>query len=67
MYKQSLVSIVEPIKSTTITRMNRGKKWKYGYVECSRFSCESCNKFFNYYISSKGKIWTIPKIIKNES
>ena len=30
MYKQSLVNIVEPIKRTTITRMNRGKKWKYG-------------------------------------
>ena len=31
MYKQSLVKTVEPIKGTTITRMNRGKKWKYGY------------------------------------
>ena len=31
MYKQSLVKIVQPIKKTTITRMNRGKKWKYGY------------------------------------
>ena len=31
MYKQSLVKVVEPIKKTTITRMNRGKKWKYGY------------------------------------
>ncbi len=31
MYNQSLVKVVEPIKKTTITRMNRGKKWKYGY------------------------------------
>ena len=31
MYDQSLVKVVEPIKKTTITRMNRGKKWKYGY------------------------------------
>ena len=31
MYNQSLVNTVEPIKKTTITRMNRGKKWKYGY------------------------------------
>jgi len=30
-YKQTLVKIIEPIKRTTITRMNRGKKWKYGY------------------------------------
>ena len=31
MYEQSLVKIIEPIKKTTVTRMNRGKKWKYGY------------------------------------
>jgi len=31
MYNQSLVKTVEPIKRTTVTRMNRGKKWKYGY------------------------------------
>ena len=31
MYKQSLVKTVEPIKKTTISRMNKGKKWKYGY------------------------------------
>jgi len=31
MYSQSLVKTVEPIKKTTITRMNRGKKWKHGY------------------------------------
>ena len=31
MYEQSLVKVIEPIKKTTITRLNRGKKWKYGY------------------------------------
>jgi len=31
MYEQSLVKVVEPIKLTTISRMNKGKKWKYGY------------------------------------
>ena len=31
MYEQSLVRAVEPIKRTTISRMNKGKKWKYGY------------------------------------
>ncbi len=30
-YEQSLIKIIEPIKRTTITRMNKGKKWKYGY------------------------------------
>ena len=31
MYEQNLLKIVEPIKKTTISRLNRGKKWKYGY------------------------------------
>ena len=30
-YEQTLVKIIEPVKRTTITRMNRGKKWQYGY------------------------------------
>jgi len=30
-YEQSLYKIIEPIKRTTISRMNKGKKWKYGY------------------------------------
>ena len=28
---QSLYKIVEPIKKTTINRLNKSKKWKYGY------------------------------------
>jgi len=31
MYNQNLIKIVEPIKKTTINRLNKGKKWKYGY------------------------------------
>ena len=31
MYKQDLVEIIEPVKKTTISRLNKGKKWKYGY------------------------------------
>ena len=30
-YEQDLLKIIEPIKHTTISRMNKGKKWKYGY------------------------------------
>ena len=30
-YEQKLIKIIEPVKRTTITRMNKGKKWKYGY------------------------------------
>ena len=31
MYEQSLVKVIEPVKRTTISRLNKGKKWKYGY------------------------------------
>ena len=31
MYEQTLYQIIEPIKRTTISRLNKGKKWKYGY------------------------------------
>jgi hypothetical protein len=30
-YEQTLVKIIEPVKRTTISRLNKGKKWKYGY------------------------------------
>ena len=30
-YEQTLVKTIEPVKRTTLTRMNKGKKWKYGY------------------------------------
>ena len=28
MYEQKLFKIVEPIKKTTISRLNKGKKWE---------------------------------------
>tara|TARA_R100001369_G_scaffold61651_1_gene88515 strand:- start:4558 stop:6780 length:2223 start_codon:yes stop_codon:yes gene_type:complete len=31
MYRQTLYEIIEPIKKTTISRLNKGKKWKQGY------------------------------------
>jgi len=31
MYEQSLYKVIEPIKRTTISRLNKGKKWDYGY------------------------------------
>ena len=29
--RANLLQVVEPIKKTTINRLNKGKKWKYGY------------------------------------
>lgn len=31
MYEQSLVKVVQPVKLTTINRLNRSKSWAYGY------------------------------------
>ena len=31
MHEQTLYKIVEPVKKTTISRLNKTKKWKYGY------------------------------------
>ena len=31
MYEQNLVKVIEPVKKTTISRLNKSKKWKYGY------------------------------------
>ncbi len=31
MYEQSLYKIIEPVKLTTISRLNKSKKWHYGY------------------------------------
>jgi len=31
MYEQDLYKIIEPIKNTTISRLNKGKKWTHGY------------------------------------
>ncbi len=31
MYNQSLYRVIEPIKINTIKRLNKAKKWKYGY------------------------------------
>ena len=56
------------------------KKWNYGKIikkrstdgtqwgaaiHCSRYCCNKCEKFFNFYVSSKDKTWTIPKTKKD--
>jgi hypothetical protein len=51
-YEQNLVKIIEPVKLNTIKRLNKSKKWKYGY-----------NKEHDIIIISKtGKIGQILEI-----
>ena len=52
MYEQTLYKIVEPVKKTTISRLNKKRKWEYGY-----------NKEHDIVIISKtGKIGQVVEI-----
>ena len=61
MYSQSLVKTVEPIKITTITRMNRGKKWKYGYNKEHDLIVLSHNGVIGEIIQIQDLIIALPK------
>ena len=61
MYSQSLVSTVEPIKKTTITRMNRGKKWKYGYNKEHDLIVLSHNGVIGEIIQIQDLVIALPK------
>ena len=61
MYKQSLVKTVEPVKKTTITRMNRGKKWKYGYNKEHDLIVLSHNGVIGEIIEIQNLIIALPK------
>ena len=51
-YEQTLYKIIEPVNKTTISRLNKGKKWDYGY-----------NKEHDIIVISKtGKIGDIVEI-----
>jgi hypothetical protein len=56
MYQQTLYKIVEPIKSHVIKRLNKSKKWKYGY-----------NKEYDIIVISKtgqiGQIYEIQNLV----
>ena len=41
------------------------KYWKYGTISVIRYKCK-CGKFFQYYESSNGNYWTIPKKVPEE-
>jgi len=61
MYSQSLVNTVEPIKKTTITRMNRGKKWKYGYNKEHDLIVLSHNGVIGEIIEIQDLVIALPK------
>jgi len=71
----SKISIKCPLCGLT-QKLDPVKKWNYGKIikkrsadgtewgvdiHCSRYCCNKCEKFFNFYVSSKDKMCTIPK------
>jgi len=65
MYKQSLVKVVEPIKRTTMSRMNKGKKWKYGYDKEHDLIVLSHNGQIGEIIEIQNLIIALPKVPKD--
>ena len=65
MYEQSLVKTVEPIKLTTISRMNKGKKWKYGYNKEQDLIVLSHNGQIGEIIEIQNLTIALPKVSKD--
>jgi hypothetical protein len=65
MYEQSLVKTVEPIKKTTISRMNKGKKWKYGYNKEQDLIVLSRDGRIGEIIQIQNLVIALPKVPKD--
>ena len=64
MYEQSLVKTVEPVKKTTISRLNKGKKWKYGYDKEHDIIVLSHSGQIGDIIEIQGLVIALPKAPK---
>ena len=64
MYEQSLYKIIEPVKLTTIKRLNKGKKWKYGYDKESDIVVVSKTGEIGEIVEIQGLKIALPKIPK---
>ena len=64
-YEQTLVKTVEPIKLTTISRMNKGKKWKYGYNKEQDLIVLSRNGQIGEIIQIQDLVIALPKVPKD--
>jgi len=64
MYNQSLVETVETVKKTTISRLNKGKKWRYGYDKEHDIIVLSHNGQIGEIIKIQGLVIALPKAPK---
>ena len=65
MYEQSLVKTVKPVKKTTISRLNKGKKWKYGYNKEHDIIVLSHNGQIGEIIEIQNLVIALPKTPKD--
>ncbi len=65
MYEQSLYKIIEPIKKTTISRLNKGKKWKHGYDKDHDVVVLSHSGQIGEIYDIQGLKIALPKVPKN--
>jgi len=65
MYEQDLVKTVEPIKKTTISRLNKGKKWKHGYDKEHDVIVLSHTGQIGEIIEIQGLVIALPKVPKS--
>mgnify|MGYP003143797980 FL=1 len=65
MYEQDLVKTVKPIKKTTISRLNKGKKWKYGYNKEHDLIVLSHNGQIGEIIEIQNLVIALPKVPKD--
>jgi len=64
-YEQTLYKIVEPVKLTTISRLNKSKKWQYGYNKEHDIVVISRTGQIGQIIEIQGLQIALPKTPKN--
>ena len=62
MYEQKLIQVVTPIKKTTISRLNKSKKWKYGYNKEHDIVIISKNGTIGEILEMQGLHIALPKL-----
>ena len=64
MYEQSLYKVVEPVKLTTIKRLNKSKKWEYGYNKENNIVVISKTGMIGEILEIQGLQIALPKVPK---
>jgi len=64
-YKQTLIKIIQPVKKTTLNRLNKSKKWKYGYNKENDIIVISKNGTIGEILEMQGLRIALPRMPKN--